>query len=77
MIVNASFRLAANATHGKAVKGDLNIYLVASSIANPLIIKDLVTFGMNTSFFSPFIVQIPSVVAPVAIHSLMILCVIS
>ena len=50
MIVNASFKLAANAMHGNVVKGDLNIYLVASSIANPLIIKDLVTFGMNTSF---------------------------
>ena len=65
MIVNASFRLAANATHGKAVKGDLNSYSVASSIPNPLIIKDLVTFGMNTSFFSPCIVQVPSVVAHV------------
>ena len=54
MIVNASFRLAANATHGKAVKGDLNIYSVDSSIANHLIIKDLVTFGMNTSFFFTF-----------------------
>ena len=53
MIVNASFRLVANAMHGKVVKGDLNIYSVASSIANPLIIKDLVTFGMNTSFLHP------------------------
>ncbi|KAB1223939.1 Fatty acyl-CoA reductase 2 [Morella rubra] len=42
MVVNAT--LAAIARHGTAGKGDVNIYHVASSIANPLVLQDLVTF---------------------------------
>ena len=76
MIVNASFRLAANAMHGKAVKGDLNIYSVASSKSNPLIIKDLVTFGMNTSFLHLSFFRYRRLLRMWAIYSLMILCII-
>ncbi|KAG2726108.1 hypothetical protein I3760_01G097300 [Carya illinoinensis] len=53
MVVNAT--LAAITRHGKAGKGDINIYHVASSVANPLLIRDLFTFFGDHFISSPWI----------------------
>ncbi|KAF5465293.1 hypothetical protein F2P56_015313 [Juglans regia] len=53
MVVNAT--LAAITRHGMAGKGDMNIYHVASSVANPLLLKDLLTFFSDHFISSPWI----------------------
>ncbi|XP_041006397.1 fatty acyl-CoA reductase 2, chloroplastic-like isoform X2 [Juglans microcarpa x Juglans regia] len=53
MVVNAT--LAAITRHGMAGKGDMNIYHVASSVANPLLLKDHFTFFSDHFISSPWI----------------------
>ncbi|KAL8041638.1 hypothetical protein ABFX02_10G177600 [Erythranthe guttata] len=68
MVVNAT--LAAMAKHGTSAKPGCNIYQVASSVANPLFLKDLVQFVYQHFTSSPFIDSkgIPVRVPPLQLH---------
>ncbi|EYU39978.1 hypothetical protein MIMGU_mgv1a020686mg [Erythranthe guttata] len=68
MVVNAT--LAAMAKHGTSAKPGCNIYQVASSVANPLFLKELVQFVYQHFTSSPFIDSkgIPVRVPPLQLH---------
>ncbi|KAG7958485.1 hypothetical protein I3843_10G023400 [Carya illinoinensis] len=53
MVVNAT--LAAMTRHGMAGKGDVDIYHIATSVANPLLLEDLASFVHDHFISTPWI----------------------